>query len=336
MSDPQEANTSEGKREDGAGQHGGSDPSAWQSDSDDREHVGSPVTRAGHNGDAPPIPAELSPPVVENATQALASSPPAAPHGPVPVADGAATNATANDAAIATVIANDIEAMDSEVQGTRDEAAHDPDVDRAAAASQAVVSRGPDIRLPVRHVYYFIQVFNTGSQALQTVGSFFSRLEESIKTALRKHLHWTEDEDFSIWKRTDRPVATALTSGKTFEETYVPDGACFIVRDNLNKERLVDVLLANRATLTLLDALNLRRLASLPDLISSLTTSGPNHAIIRSMPSPASKPSRPLSWVIITAGILRTDTTTVGENTFPARPVRTKGISSSVGATARE
>lgn len=336
MSDPQEANTSEGKQEDGAGQHGGSDTSAAQSDSDDPEQVGSPIRRAGHNGHAPHIPAELSPSVVGNTALAIGPSPPAAPHGPVPVGDGAVTNATANDATIATTIANDVEAMGAEEQGTRDEAADDRDVGQTAAASEAVVSRGRETRLPVRHVYYFIQVFNTESQTLQTMGSFFSRLEENIKTALRKQLHWTEDKDFSIWKRTDRPVVTAMTSGETFEEIYVPDGACFIVRDKLNKERLVDVLLVNKPWLTLLDALNLRRLASLPDLTCSLTTSGPNHAIIRSKPSTASKPSRPLSRGTITAGISRTGTTTVEENTFPARPVRTKGISSSVGATVRE
>lgn len=90
--------------------------------------------------------------------------------------------------------------------------------------------------LPVRHVFYFIQIFDAEKQTLRTVGSFFSRLEENIKDGLRKHLGWPEDRDFLIWERTSRLNSLPVYPGATFEPP-ISDGTCFIVGDKLSRER---------------------------------------------------------------------------------------------------
>lgn len=203
----------ENKREEEAVEHDGSDSSGEQSDSNDGEHAGSSAGHANHNSQAP-ISTE-----------------------PISHSHDAATNTADNDAAIATMIANNVEAMDTEEQRTHGEAAASWNDGQATTAVEPAVNQVPDIRLPVHHIYYFVQVFDAESQVLRTVGSFFSRLDENTKSALRKHLHWTEDRDFLIWKRAGGPAVTALTSGETFAEVYIPDGACFIVRDKLSKER---------------------------------------------------------------------------------------------------
>lgn len=96
----------------------------------------------------------------------------------------------------------------------------------------------PEVRLPVDHVYYFIQIFNVEKQVLQTVGAFFSRSDESIKAAIRKRLEWPDKKDFVIWQRVDGTTVTAVSAGETFG-VWKADGVCFIVGDKLNKDKYV-------------------------------------------------------------------------------------------------
>ena len=97
-------------------------------------------------------------------------------------------------------------------------------------------SREPEVRLPVNHVYYFIQIFDIDNQVLRTVGSFFSGKDENVKSALRKHLAWPDNKELSIWQRVDGTSVTTASPSKTFSG-FVPDGTCFIVGDRLNKNK---------------------------------------------------------------------------------------------------
>lgn len=236
MSDPQETNVSENKREEEAVEHDGSFSPDEQSDSSAGEQAGSSAEHANPNSQAP-ISVEASRSGDSRGSGAENTAHPIGSALPEQLlADVMASNTADNDTSNASMIANDVERMDTEEQRTQGEADVLWNDGQATAAVGSPVSRGPD-RLPVRHVYYFVQAFDAESQVLRTVGSFFSRLYENIKSALRQHLHWTEDRDFLIWKRADGPAVTALASGETFEGVYIPDGACFIVRDKLSKER---------------------------------------------------------------------------------------------------
>lgn len=152
---------------------------------------------------------------------------------------------TENDAAIAAIITQDVQQMEielvAEVQESpapAEQSSNDSTQSDASQAPEAVPTtpEEPEIPLPVEHVYYFIQIFDVEAQALRTVGSFFSRKEEKIKAALRKHLKWPMMKDFSIWQRVDGTTVTTMSSVGTFD-TYVPDGTCFIVGDKLSKEK---------------------------------------------------------------------------------------------------
>jgi hypothetical protein len=91
---------------------------------------------------------------------------------------------------------------------------------------------------PVSHIYYFLQIFDHKNQTFRVVGSFFSRADENIIPALRKHLQWSEDKEFLVWSWVDSASIVAVSSGDTF---WTPscDGMCFIVGEKLTSEQYV-------------------------------------------------------------------------------------------------
>jgi hypothetical protein len=253
MKDPRDIVVTERKAEEAVVERAGSESS------DDRQSIpevrsgGAEASSSGNvtesdlsNGDRvsaeQPLPRTTDSEVTENSGPETSNSP----------AEIQPSNAGAeNDAAIAAIIAQDVQQMDielvEEVQESpspAEQTSNDPTQSEAAqqrAASPATdavstASEEPEVPLPVEHVYYFIQIFDVEAQALRTVGSFFSRKEEKVKAALRKHLKWPMMKDFSIWQRVDGTTVTTMSSVGTFD-TYVPDGTCFIVGDKLSKER---------------------------------------------------------------------------------------------------
>lgn len=171
------------------------------------------------------------------------------PQDPVPTDLGGTgaptTGDSENDAVIAAIIAEDIQQMDTDrvpdaappaTQEPSQAVPDEPEPQASTAADIPAPSIEPEVPQPVDHVYYFIQKFDVEAQALRTVGSFFSKKEENIKTAVRRHLKIPPMKDFQIWQRVDGTTVTTMASGETFE-VYVPDGTCFIVGDKLNKDR---------------------------------------------------------------------------------------------------
>ncbi|KAJ9232793.1 hypothetical protein DTO169E5_7353 [Paecilomyces variotii] len=157
----------------------------------------------------------------------------------------------ANVEAVAAVIAGDIQEMDAEPTPPATSQADDGDLippeDLVMEDSQApgVAERErtdnatparPAAALPVPHVYYFIQVFDMKQQILRTVGSYVSRMEDNIRSALRMHLRWPENKDFLVWQRIDGTTVSAVSPADTFEAP-VHDGTCFIVGDRLSKDQ---------------------------------------------------------------------------------------------------
>ncbi|KAE8155215.1 hypothetical protein BDV25DRAFT_38461 [Aspergillus avenaceus] len=149
-----------------------------------------------------------------------------------------------DDAAIAAIIADDIQRTESEdatnAAPEANEAPEQPPVlevrTEPPVIENAATAPESEPLLPVDHVYYFIQIFDVEAQALRTVGSFFSQKTETIKAAIRKHLQWPPLKDFQVWQRVDGTTVTTMSSAETFE-VYVPDGTCFIVGDKLNRDK---------------------------------------------------------------------------------------------------
>lgn len=168
-----------------------------------------------------------------------------------PTRPSSAEGDTDSDAAFARRVASEIREMDVAAAQRQQQAqeqeqpAGEPTAEliiqtRSATqeASEPATPAEPKVQLPVEHVYYFIQLFDTDNQTLHTVGSFFSRKDENIKSALRTHLPWPAYKDFLIWQRTDNTTITTLSASETFTTTtFIPDGTCFIVGDRLSKEK---------------------------------------------------------------------------------------------------
>ncbi|KAL4882255.1 hypothetical protein BJY04DRAFT_187530 [Aspergillus karnatakaensis] len=156
------------------------------------------------------------------------------------------------EAVIAAIIAGDLQQLDEEAQQTAEtqnqeptppatsEDQPQPAAEQADAVPEEATSQEPEVILPVEHVYYYIQLLDIESQSLRTVGSFFSQKEETIKTAIRKHLDWPVTKDFQVWQRIDATEVSTLASSETFE-INAADGTCFIVGDKLNKEARVQL-----------------------------------------------------------------------------------------------
>ncbi|KAJ5223250.1 hypothetical protein N7468_007792 [Penicillium chermesinum] len=99
----------------------------------------------------------------------------------------------------------------------------------------------PEVKLPVGHTYYFIQVFDADKQELQTVGSFFSKHEANVKSSLRRHLQWPIRRDFLMWKRVDGTTITTVSPAESFKDVVVPHGSCLIVGDKLSKDKRTEL-----------------------------------------------------------------------------------------------
>lgn len=95
----------------------------------------------------------------------------------------------------------------------------------------------PEVKLPVSHTYYFIQIFDADNQVLRTVGSFFSKLDANVKVSIRRHLQRPLRQDFLMWKRVDGPAVTTVSPADSFDDVVAPHGACFIVGDKLTKDK---------------------------------------------------------------------------------------------------
>ncbi|KAL2846649.1 hypothetical protein BJY01DRAFT_173675 [Aspergillus pseudoustus] len=158
------------------------------------------------------------------------------------------TASAENDAVIAAIIADDLQQLEGETQDNQPADAPASNQEPAqtfttedqentpAEETEPEAPAEPEVILPVDHVYYYIQLFDIESQTLKVVGSFFSQKEETIKSAIRKHLDWPETKDFQVWQRIDGTTVITLASAETFDISP-PDGTCFIVGDKLNKEK---------------------------------------------------------------------------------------------------
>jgi hypothetical protein len=103
------------------------------------------------------------------------------------------------------------------------------------AATQTPVE--PEVKLPVGHAYYFVQMFDADNQVLRTIGSFFSKLDANVKASIRRHLKRPIRQDFLMWKRVDGATVTAVSPADSFDDVVAPHGACFIVGDKLTKDK---------------------------------------------------------------------------------------------------
>ncbi|CAG7944237.1 unnamed protein product [Penicillium nalgiovense] len=105
-----------------------------------------------------------------------------------------------------------------------------------------------EVKLPVGHTYYFIQMFDADNQVLRTVGSFFSKLDSNVKASIRRHLQRPLRQDFLVWKRVDGAAVTTVSPADSFDDVVAPHGACFILGDKLTKDKRTQLALSGLFT----------------------------------------------------------------------------------------
>ena len=147
-----------------------------------------------------------------------------------PMPEDVAAEQAGNDAAIAAMIADDVDAMDvGEEEGW--DGTGQPQPPAAVGETQ------PAKRLPIPHFYYFIQIFDVENQCLRTVGSFFAGAEQDFKPTLRKQLGWPEDKDILVSDRVNDRSRSGVGTGSTFSHHFIPDGTCLVVREEMDEQK---------------------------------------------------------------------------------------------------
>ena len=157
-----------------------------------------------------------------------------------------ATISPENDAADAereenAVVPPTIDAHDPQVAASTEATSSAPvppsESESSTSESTSQTPVEPEVKLPVGHAYYFIQMFDTDSQVLRTVGSFFSKLDANVKASIRRHLNRPIRQDFLMWRRVDGATVTTVSPADSFDDVVAPHGACFIVGDKLTKDK---------------------------------------------------------------------------------------------------
>lgn len=150
-----------------------------------------------------------------------------------------------SDADFARMVASEIRQMDVAAASEAAQQQREP-LTPAEPATELTIQTRPAIeeasepasavQLPVPHVYYFLQLFDPDTQALRTMGTFFSCANENIKSALRSHLP-NPPKNIIIYQRSETTVLTSLSASEAFSPTSTPDGTTFIVSEHLSAEK---------------------------------------------------------------------------------------------------
>ncbi|KAJ5957977.1 Zinc finger RING-type [Penicillium vulpinum] len=156
--------------------------------------------------------------------------------------DAFGTERAEHEVALATVTAHDRQATTAVTGALSTEATGfspvlSSEVPSSAPEVALQAHTQSEVKLPVGHTYYFIQMFDVDNQMLRTVGSFFSKLDANVKASIRRHLKRPLRQDFLMWKRVDGAAVTTVSPADSFDDVVAPHGACFIVGDKLTKDK---------------------------------------------------------------------------------------------------
>ena len=166
-----------------------------------------------------------------------------------------------NEAVIAALIAADVQSMtevEEPLQASRaptlddilgradpsitnhDEAVAEMDTGDGDDDGQATsAAEPPSVEIfPVRNVYGFVQLFDTEKQDFVVNNTFFARVNEPVKEAIRRSLGYDKDERFHLWHREGLLEGSTVNDKSTFDEINFADGVDMIVGGILSEDRV--------------------------------------------------------------------------------------------------
>lgn len=173
-----------------------------------------------------PVPEPLS------VSQISELPPPPQPEEPMPEAPADQENATLNPEDSAMDQTDDfvpvsLPANDNTREEQGDASRRDADAD------------DPPEPPPVRHVYFFLQVFDADKQELRFTGRYFAEEEDNTKETLSRVLNWPEDKQFSVWGRFQNVMRTVDLSDEIGRAAIGQESYCLVVAEKLSKAEYV-------------------------------------------------------------------------------------------------
>jgi hypothetical protein len=143
----------------------------------------------------------------------------------------------AEEAVIAAVIAQDMEVMDVVLESgseSSDRTSH-----RSSDATSQSSSPPPEkAEGPVNHVYGFLQLFDVDRQEFRVHGTFFAKIEENLREFLRKHLGYSSDKNFAVWRRKSPVDGSIVGADETFQDPIFINGTDLVVYEPVSEDRI--------------------------------------------------------------------------------------------------
>ena len=90
----------------------------------------------------------------------------------------------------------------------------------------------------VRNVYGFVQLFDTEKQDFIVNNTFFARVNEPAKEAIRRSLGYEKDKRFHLWHREGLLEGSTVNDKSTFDEINFADGVDMIVGEIISEDRI--------------------------------------------------------------------------------------------------
>ncbi|RMZ80962.1 hypothetical protein DV738_g2366, partial [Chaetothyriales sp. CBS 135597] len=155
------------------------------------------------------------------------------------------------------------------------QAPSDPAILVPSTASTSQPPPAPAFRTcTVRKVYGFLQLFDADKQNFVVHSTFYAKLEEPVKEAVRRFLGYDKDKAFLVWHREVNLSGSAVDDKASFDEINFADGASIVVGEVLKQEVLAELRQQGKFS----DPFRLSRYLLLRQRrhpIQSLTTSDP-------------------------------------------------------------
>ncbi|KAJ9608957.1 hypothetical protein H2200_006728 [Cladophialophora chaetospira] len=146
----------------------------------------------------------------------------------------------AEEAVIAAVIAEDVEAMDVVMESGSDST--DRSGSQSSESSSQSSSPPPEKEeRPVDNVYGFIQVFDIEKQIFRVEGTFFAKADEKVRDFLQKRLGYDADKNFAVWRRQSTVDGTVVGTDETFRDPRFTNGADIVIYEPASENRIKEL-----------------------------------------------------------------------------------------------
>lgn len=146
----------------------------------------------------------------------------------------------AEEAVIAAVIAEDVEAMDIVMESSSDLTDHSGSHSNDSSSQNSSPPPEKEVR-PVDSVYGFIQIFDIEKQMFRVEGTFFAKTEDKVRDFLQKRLGYDAETNFAVWRRQSTADGTIVGTEETFRDQNFVTGSDIVVYEPASEARIKEL-----------------------------------------------------------------------------------------------